>query len=101
MLTVASTNTRGTARPTRPAVAVPLRAIAAPGAMIAMDNAIASQKRSSRRSPRSCCPGRLVSSIICPSPYTSSGNKASTTRSGASSPHRTEPHAPPASDAGF
>src|SRR4028119_584203 len=48
---VASTKTRGTARPTKPAVAVPLSAIAAPGAMIAMESATASQNRSPRLSP--------------------------------------------------
>ena len=58
MPTVASTKTRGTARPTRPAVAVPLSAIAAPGAMIAMESATASQNRSSRLRPpsRPCAP---------------------------------------------
>ncbi len=41
----------GTARPMSPAGAVPLSAIAAVGAMIPIEIAIASQKRSSRRSP--------------------------------------------------
>src|SRR5213080_1252064 len=40
----------GTALPTSPAGATPLSAIAAVGAMIPMETAIASQKRSSRRS---------------------------------------------------
>ena len=44
-------NASGTARPIRAAAAVPLSAIAAVGAMIAIDSAIASQKRSSRRRP--------------------------------------------------
>ena len=44
-------NASGTARPISPATAVPLSAIAAVGAMIASDSAIASLKRSSRRSP--------------------------------------------------
>src|SRR5215210_6649007 len=44
---------RGTARLTRLAGSVPFRAIAAPGAMIPIDSAIASQKRGSRRRPRS------------------------------------------------
>src|SRR5436190_22811620 len=39
----------GTARPISPAGATPLSAIAAVGAMIPIDSAIASQKRSSRR----------------------------------------------------
>jgi hypothetical protein len=45
----------GTARPISAAGAVPLSAIAAVGAMIAIDSAIASQKRSSRRSPPVSC----------------------------------------------
>src|SRR5690242_14105083 len=40
----------GTARPISPAGATPLSAIAAVGAMIPIDSATASQKRSSRRS---------------------------------------------------
>ncbi len=44
-------NASGTARPISEAGAVPLSAIAAVGAMIAIDRAIASQKRSSRRRP--------------------------------------------------
>ena len=44
-------NASGTARPIRLAGAVPLSAIAAVGAMIAIDSAIASQNFSSRRSP--------------------------------------------------
>ena len=44
-------NASGTARPITAAPAVPLSAIAAVGAMIAIDSAIASQKRSSRRRP--------------------------------------------------
>src|SRR5215208_1044819 len=46
-------NASGTARPTKLAGSVPLRAMAAPGAMMPIDSAIASQKRSSRRKPRS------------------------------------------------
>jgi hypothetical protein len=53
MPTEANTNASGTARPTRLAGSVPFSAMAAPGAMIPMDSAIASQKRSSRRKPRS------------------------------------------------
>jgi hypothetical protein len=52
MPTEAKTNASGTARPTRLAGSVPLRAMAAPGAMIPIESAIASQKRSSRRRPR-------------------------------------------------
>src|SRR5262249_18652800 len=48
---VAKMNASGTARPISPAGATPLSAIAAVGAMIAIDSAIASQKCSSRRSP--------------------------------------------------
>ena len=48
---VAKMNASGTARPIRPAGAVPLSAIAAVGAMIAIDSAIASQNLSSRRRP--------------------------------------------------
>jgi hypothetical protein len=44
-------NASGTARPMSCAGTVPLSAIAAVGAMIAIDSAIASQNRSSRRSP--------------------------------------------------
>src|SRR3954454_19245767 len=47
----ANRNASGTARPTRPAGATPLSAIAAVGAMIPTEIAIASQNRSSRRSP--------------------------------------------------
>jgi hypothetical protein len=53
MPTEAKTNASGTARPTKLAGSVPLRAMAAPGAMMPIDSAIASQKRSSRRKPRS------------------------------------------------
>src|SRR5262245_1713792 len=45
----ANKNASATARPTRPAGATPLSAIAAVGAMIPIEIAIASQKRSSRR----------------------------------------------------
>ena len=58
MPTVAKMNASGTARPTRPAGAVPLSSIAAVGAMIPIDSAIVSQKRSSRLSPPAdgaCC----------------------------------------------
>ena len=48
---VAIRKASGTARPISPATAVPLSAIAAVGAMIASDNAIASMNRSSLRSP--------------------------------------------------
>ena len=48
---VAIRNASGTARPISPATAVPLSAMAAVGAMIASDSAIASKKRSSRRRP--------------------------------------------------
>ena len=44
-------NASGTACPMSPAGAVPLSAIAAVGAMIPIEIAIASQKRSSRRRP--------------------------------------------------
>ena len=44
-------NASGTARPISPAGATPFSAMAAVGAMIPIDSAIASQKRSSRRSP--------------------------------------------------
>jgi hypothetical protein len=44
-------NASGTARPMSCAGTVPLSAIAAVGAMMAIDSAIASQNRSSRRSP--------------------------------------------------
>jgi len=53
MPTEAKTNASGTARPTKLAGSVPLRAMAAPGAIMPIDSAIASQKRSSRRRPRS------------------------------------------------
>jgi hypothetical protein len=46
-------NAGGTVRPTRLAGSVQLRAMAAPGAMMPIDSAIASQMRSSRRKPRS------------------------------------------------
>src|SRR5215475_2275159 len=46
----AKRNASGTARPTSPAGATPLSAIAAVGAMIPTEIAIASQNRSSRRS---------------------------------------------------
>jgi hypothetical protein len=49
----ATTNASGTARPTKLAGSVPFRAMAAPGAMMPIDSATASQKRSSRRRPRS------------------------------------------------
>src|SRR3954447_1903007 len=49
--TVAKMNASGTARPISCAGSVPLSAIAAVGAMTAIDSAIASQKCSSRRSP--------------------------------------------------
>jgi hypothetical protein len=51
---VAIRKASGTARPIRPATAVPLSAIAAVGAMIASDSAITSMKRSSLRSPCGC-----------------------------------------------
>ena len=51
---VAIRNASGTARPISPATAVPLSAMAAVGAMIASDSAIASKKRSSRRRPEGC-----------------------------------------------
>ena len=51
MPTEANKNASGTARPTKLAGSVPLRAMAAPGAMMPIDSAIASQKRSSRRKP--------------------------------------------------
>ena len=54
-------------RPTKLAGSVPLRAMAAPGAMMPIESAIASQKRSSRRKPRSW----LASASVC-SPVTSS-----------------------------
>jgi hypothetical protein len=49
--TVAAMNASGTACPMSVAGTVPLSAMAAVGAMIAIDNAIASQKCSSRRRP--------------------------------------------------
>ena len=52
----------GTARPTSPAGTTPLSAIAAVGAMIPTEIAIASKKRSSRRSfPRGWLGGRAQS----------------------------------------
>src|SRR4051794_2018235 len=54
---VAIRNASGTARPIWPATAVPLSAIAAVGAMIASESAIASTKRSSRRRPGFCSEG--------------------------------------------
>src|SRR3954452_5942709 len=53
---VAKMNASGTARPIRPAGPTPLSAMAAVGAMIAIDSATASQMRSSRRSPGPCAP---------------------------------------------
>jgi hypothetical protein len=47
---VAIRKASGTARPMSPATAVPLSAMAAVGAMIARESAIASLNRSSRRS---------------------------------------------------
>src|SRR5690242_16691200 len=52
---VAKMNASGTARPISPAGAVPLSAIAAVGAMIAIEIAIVSQNFSSRRSPADGC----------------------------------------------
>src|SRR3954449_10145588 len=54
MPTVAKMNASGTARPMSPAGATPLSAIAAVGAMMAIDSAMASQMRSSRRRPGPC-----------------------------------------------
>jgi hypothetical protein len=62
-------NASGTARPISAAGAVPLSAIAAVGAMIAIDSAIASQKRSSRRRPLrrgASVPGGGVSVAMTP-----------------------------------
>jgi hypothetical protein len=50
-------NASGTACPISPAGVTPFSAIAAVGAMIAIDSAIASQKCSSRRSPPRAAPG--------------------------------------------
>jgi hypothetical protein len=82
----------GTARPMSPAGAVPLRAIAAVGAMIAIDSAIASQKRNSRRSPlglgvapRSEAGGSLgPGAMRAAYPKIAWGKKAPTTQLGAS-----------------
>src|SRR5215467_5996370 len=65
----ANRKARGTARPTSPAGATPLSAIAAVGAMIPTEIAIASQKRSSRRRwPRDASSStRTVSVAISPS----------------------------------
>ena len=56
MAIAANRKASGTARPTSPAGTTPLSAIAAVGAMIPTEIAIASKKRSSRRS----FPARLV-----------------------------------------
>ena len=53
--TVAKMKASGTAWPTSCAGTVPLSAMAAVGAMMPIDSAIASQKRSSRRRPRGRC----------------------------------------------
>jgi hypothetical protein len=52
---VAKMNASGTARPISAAGAVPFSAIAAVGAMIAIDSAIVSQNFNSRRSPPDGC----------------------------------------------
>ena len=52
---VAKMNASGTARPISPAGAVPFSAIAAVGAMIAIESAIVSQNFSSRRRPPDGC----------------------------------------------
>src|SRR5215467_8606363 len=52
--TVARRKARGTELPVMPAASEPLRAIAAVGAMMPMESAIASKKESSRRSLPSC-----------------------------------------------
>ena len=51
----------GTARPTFAATPTPFSAIAAVGAMMPIESAIVSQKRSSRRSPGIC--GALMSDL--------------------------------------
>ena len=53
-------NASGTARPISPAGATPFSAIAAVGAMIPIDSAIASQNFSSRRNPRPVPEGALT-----------------------------------------
>src|SRR3989441_10663373 len=62
---VASRKARGTALPVIPAASEPLRAIAAGGAMMPMESAIASKKESSRRSLPSCFSiGQLLLRIL-------------------------------------
>src|SRR3954453_16827551 len=61
--TVAITNASGTARPISPATAVPLSAIAAVGAMIASERAMASTIFCFRRSPGRCS-GDAVSVVM-------------------------------------
>ena len=58
---VATMKSRGTARPTFAATPTPFSAIAAVGAMMPIERAIVSQKRSSRRSPGIC--GALMSDL--------------------------------------
>src|SRR6516165_7086200 len=52
---VARRKARGTRLPVMPAANEPLRAMAAVGAMIPMESAMASKKESSRRSLPACC----------------------------------------------
>src|SRR3954468_20699288 len=65
---VAIRNASGTARPICAATAVPFSAIAAVGAMIASDSAIASTKRNSRRRPGVDSAGRVSVVIELPPP---------------------------------
>src|SRR5262245_50665284 len=62
--TVAKMKASGTARPTSCAGSVPLSAIAAVGAMIAIERAIASQKCSSRRSPPELSGSRAGACVV-------------------------------------
>jgi hypothetical protein len=82
---VAIRNASGTARPICPATAVPLSAIAAVGAMIASDSAIASTKRSSRRRPRPSRAGRVSVVMKLAPPWPVAGREQPTPRGGGKS----------------
>src|SRR5215471_10201178 len=63
--TVARRKARGTELPVMPAASEPLRAIAAVGAMMPMESAMASKKESSRRSLPACfSTGHLLLRIV-------------------------------------
>src|SRR5438045_244375 len=68
----------GTARPMRPAGATPLSAIAAVGAMIPIERAIASQNLSSRRRcPReTSAPSIAPAAVVMPCPFSRSDRPA-------------------------